>query len=318
MSKSLLFAFLAVLTFNVPAQDYPSRPIRLIVPFAPGGGTDILVRILSPRLSASLGQQMVVENRPGASSVIGTGEVVRSAPDGYTLLAVDTSFTVNPSLQPKMPYDSLKDLAPVIHLAAAPVILVVHPSVPAKSVADLVALARSKPGGLSYASGGNGASTHLAGELFKMVAGVDVVHIPYKGTGPAIADVVAGQVQMNFAGISSARQHVDSGRLRAIAVTGARRNSALPDVPTFSEAGLQGVDAGTHWGLLAPAGTPPAVIQKLNAETDRVLQLPEVKARIAELGFDAAGGAPDAWVALIRSEMAKWAKVVKEARIKLD
>lgn len=318
MLKTLLFTVLAAVTFNVPAQDYPSRPIRLIVPFAPGGGTDILVRILAPRLTTSLGQQIVVENRPGASSVIGTGEVVRSAPDGYTLLAVDTSFTVNPSLQPKMPYDSLKDLAPVIHLAAAPVILVVHPSVPAKSVTELVALARSKPGGLSYASGGNGASTHLAGELFKMVAGVDIVHIPYKGTGPAIADVVAGQVQMNFAGISSARQHVDSGRLRAIAVTGARRNSALPDVPTFSEAGLQGVDAGTHWGLLAPAGTPPAVIQKLNAETDRVLQLPEVKARIAELGFDAAGGAPDAWVALIRSEMAKWAKVVKEARIKLD
>jgi tripartite-type tricarboxylate transporter receptor subunit TctC len=317
MLKTLLIALLAALAFDVPAQDYPSRPIRLIVPFAPGGGTDILVRILSPRLSTSLGQQIVVENRPGASSVIGTGEVVRSAPDGYTLLAVDTSFTVNPSLQPKMPYDSLKDLSPVIHLAAAPVILVVHPSVAAKSVADLVALAKAKPGGLSYASGGNGASTHLAGELFKMVAGVDVVHIPYKGTGPAIADVVAGQVQMNFAGISSARPHVEGGRLRAIAVTGARRNSALPDVPTFSEAGLQ-VDAGTHWGLLAPAGTPPAVIRKLNAETDRVLQLPEVKARIAELGFEAAGGAPEAWAALIRSEMAKWAKVVKEARIKLD
>ena len=308
---------LAALTFSVSAQDYPSRPVRVIVPFAPGGGTDILVRILSPRLSASLGQQIVVENRPGASSIIGTGEVVRSAPDGYTILAVDTSFTVNPSLQPKMPYDSLKDLAPVIHLAAAPVILVMHPSVPAQSVKELVALAKAKPGGLAYASGGNGASTHLAGELFKMVAGVDIVHIPYKGTGPAIADVVAGQVQMNFAGISSARPHVESGRLRAIAVTGDKRNPALPDVPTFAESGLA-VDAGTHWGLLAPAATPAAVIRKINAEVDRVLQQPEVKARIAELGFDAAGGSPEAWAALIRSEMAKWAKVVKEARIKLD
>ncbi len=308
---------LAALTFSASAQDYPSRPVRVIVPFAPGGGTDILVRILAPRLSASFGQQIVVENRPGASSIIGTDLVVKSPPDGYTLLAVDTSFTVNPSLQAKMPYDSLKDLAPVIHLAAAPVILVIHPSVPAKSVKELVALAKAKPGGLAYASGGNGASTHLAGELFKMVAGVDIVHVPYKGTGPAIADVVAGQVQMNFAGISSARQHVESGRLRAIAVTGDKRNPALPDVPTFAESGLP-VDAGTHWGLLAPAGTPAAVIAKVNAETDRALRLAEVKARIAELGFDAAGGSPEAWAALIRSEMVKWAKVVKEARIKLD
>ena len=317
MLKIFVAAALSWFAFSAPAQDYPSRPVRVIVPFAPGGGTDILVRILAPRLSASLGQQVVVENRPGASSIIGTGEVVRSAPDGYTLLAVDTSFTVNPSLQAKMPYDSLKDLTPVIHLAAAPVILVIHPSVPAKSVKELVALARAKPGGLAYASGGNGASTHLAGELFKMVAGVDIVHVPYKGTGPAIADVVAGQVQMNFAGISSARQHVESGRLRPIAVTGDKRNPALPEVPTFAESGLT-VDAGTHWGLLAPAGTPTAVIAKVNAETDRALQLAEVKARIAELGFDAAGGSPEAWAALIRSEMAKWAKVVKEARIKLD
>ena len=317
MLKIFLAAAFSSFAFCASAQDYPSRPVRVIVPFAPGGGTDILVRILAPRLSASLGQQVVVENRPGASSIIGTGEVVRSAPDGYTLLAVDTSFTVNPSLQAKMPYDSLKDLAPLIHLAAAPVILVIHPSVPAKSVKELVALARAKPGGLAYASGGNGASTHLAGELFKMVAGVDIVHVPYKGTGPAIADVVAGQVQMNFAGISSARQHVESGRLRAIAVTGDKRNPALPEVPTFAESGLS-VDAGTHWGLLAPAGTPAAVIAKVNAETDRALRLAEVKARIAELGFDAAGGSPEAWAALIRSEMVKWARVVKEARIKLD
>ena len=235
MLRTFLLALASALACGASAQDYPSRPIRLIVPFAPGGGTDILIRILAPKLGAALGQQLVVENRPGASSIIGTELVARSAPDGYTLLAVDTSFTVNPSLQPKLPYDSLKDLAPVIHLAAAPVILVLHPSVPAQSAKELVALAKSQPGALAYASGGNGASTHLAGELFKMVAGIDIVHVPYKGTGPAIADVVAGQVQMNFAGISSARPFVEAGRLRAIAVTGARRNPALPDVPTFAD-----------------------------------------------------------------------------------
>ena len=318
MLRTFLLALASALACGASAQDYPSRPIRLIVPFAPGGGTDILIRILAPKLGATLGQQLVVENRPGASSIIGTELVARSAPDGYTVLAVDTTFTVNPSLQPKLPYDSLKDLAPVIHLAAAPVILVLHPSVPAQTVKELVALAKSKPGALAYASGGNGASTHLAGELFKMVAGVDIVHVPYKGTGPAIADVVAGQVQMNFAGISSARPFVESGRLRAIAVTGARRNPALPEAPTFAEAGLPGVDAGTHWGLLVPAGTPADVIGKLNVQTDRVLQQPDVKARIAELGFEAAGGTPEAWAALVRAEMTKWARVVKEARIKID
>src|SRR5205814_4342465 len=209
----------------------------------------------------------------------------------------------------------LKDLAPVIHLAAAPVILVLHPSVPAQSVKQLVALAKSKPGALAYASGGNGASTHLAGELLKMVAGVDIVHVPYKGTGPAIADVVAGQVQMNFAGISSARPFVEAGRLRAIAVTGARRNPALPDVPTFAETGLPGVDAGTHWGLLVPAGTPADVIGKFNVQTDRVLQQPDVKACIAELGFDGAGGSPEAWAAVVPAEMATGGRSGQRVRV---
>ncbi len=311
---AIAFAFGALAS----AQDYPTRPIRLIVPFAPGGGTDILARVLAPKLSEGLGQQIVIDNRPGASSIIGTDIVAKATPDGYTLLAVDTSFTVNPSLQPKLPYDSLKDLAPVVHLASAPVILVVHPSVPAKTVKELVALAKSKPGALSYASGGNGASTHLAGELFKMVAGVDIVHVPYKGTGPAIADVVAGQVQMNFAGISSARQLVEAGRLRAIAVTGDKRNPAMPDVPTFAEAGLPGVDAGTNWGMFAPAGTPPAIIAKLNAQVNRALHLPDVKARVTELGYDIGGGTPEDWARLERSEMDKWAKVVKQAGIKID
>ncbi|HZQ61724.1 MAG TPA: tripartite tricarboxylate transporter substrate binding protein [Casimicrobiaceae bacterium] len=300
------------------AQNYPNHPIRLVVPFAPGGGTDILARLLAPKVGEALGQQIVIDNRPGASSIIGTELVARAAPDGYTLLEVDTSFAVNPSLQPKLPYDSLKDLAPVIHLAAAPVLLVVHPSVPAKTLKELVALAKAKPGSLSYASGGNGASTHLAGELFKMVAGVDIVHVPYKGTGPAIADVVAGQVQMNFAGISSGRAFVESGRLRALAVTGDKRNPAMPDVPTFTEAGFPGVDAGTNWGLFAPAGTPAPIIARLNAEFNRALRLPDVQSRITDLGYDAVGGTPEQWAAAERAEIEKWAKVVKAAHIKID
>jgi tripartite-type tricarboxylate transporter receptor subunit TctC len=195
---------------------------------------------------------------------------------------------------------------------------VIHPSVPAKTLKELVALAKAKPGSIAYASGGNGASTHLAGELFKMVAGVDIVHVPYKGTGPAIADVVAGQVQMNFAGISSARQFVESGRLRAIAVTGERRNAAMPDVPTFAEAGYPGVDAGTNWGMFAPAGTPRDVIAKVNAEVNRALQLPDVKTRVTELGYEVGGGTPEDWAQLARAETDKWTKVVREAHIKID
>ncbi|MEO5784375.1 MAG: tripartite tricarboxylate transporter substrate binding protein, partial [Casimicrobiaceae bacterium] len=313
-----LGAVLLPWTAAAQAQSYPNRPVRLIVPFAPGGGTDILMRILAPKLSEALGQPIVIDNRPGASSIIGTELVAKAPADGYTLLAVDTSYSVNPSLHAKLPYDSVKDLAPVIHLASAPVILVVHPSVPAKSVKELVALGKAKPGSLAYASGGNGASTHLAGELLKMVAGIDAVHVPYKGTGPAIADVVAGQVQMNFAGISSARQFVESGRLRAIAVTGDKRNPAMPDVPTFAESGYPGVDAGTNWGLFAPAGTPPEVVARLNTELNRVLQMPEVKSRVADLGYDVGGGTPEAWAARARADTEKWAKVVKQAGIKID
>jgi len=315
---ALALACAGTLATGAQAQNYPNHPLRLVVPFAPGGGTDILARLVAPKVGDALGQQIVIDNRPGASSIIGTELVTRAAPDGYTLLAVDTSFAVNPSLQPKLPYDSLKDLAPVIHLAAAPVLLVVHPSVPAKTLKELVALAKTKPGLLAYASGGNGASTHLAGELFKMVAGVDIVHVPYKGTGPAIADVVAGQVQMNFAGISSGRSFVEAGRLRALAVTGETRNPAMPDVPTFTEAGFPGVDAGTNWGLFAPAGTPPAIIARLNTEFNRALRLPDVQSRITDLGYEAVGGTPEQWAAAERAEMDKWAKVVKAAHIKID
>lgn len=308
----------AVVPATAHADTWPTKPVRIVVPFAPGGGTDILARILAPRVAAGLGQQIVIENKPGASSIIGTEQVVKSTPDGYTLMMVDTSFMVNPGLQPKLPYDSLKDLVPVVHAAAAPVILVVHASVPVKSIAELVALAKAKPGTLAYASGGNGASTHLAGEQFKIVAGVDLIHIPYKGTAPAIADVIGGQVPMIFAGISTARQQVEAGKLRALAITGSRRNAAMPDVPSFSEVGMPGVDCGSDWGMLAPAGTPREIVLRMNAEMNKALQIPEVRSRVIELGYEVAGGPPEAYAALIQRDIAKWTRVVKEAGIKVD
>jgi tripartite-type tricarboxylate transporter receptor subunit TctC len=300
------------------AQTYPAKPVRIVVPFGAGGGTDNLVRIFAPKLGEFFGQQVVVDNRPGASAMIGTELVVRAAPDGYTLVVTDTSLTVNPSLYRKMPYDTVKDLAPVILAASAPVILVSHPSLPVKSVQELVALARSRKGELNYASGGIGASTHLGGELLKQEAKIELTHVPYKGTGPAIADVVAGQVTVMFSGISSAKQFVQAGRMRALAVTGERRNPAMPDVVTFKEAGLPGVDAGTYWGALAPAATPRELILRINREIERALQVPEVKSRLVDLGYEVIGGAPERYADNIRIELAKWDRVVKAAGVKLD
>jgi tripartite-type tricarboxylate transporter receptor subunit TctC len=300
------------------AQGYPAKPVRIVVPFGTGGGTDNLVRIFAPRLGEFLGQQVVVDNRPGASAMIGTELVVRAAPDGYTLVVTDTSLTVNPSLYRKMPYDTMKDLAPVILAASAPVILVSHPSLPVKSVPELVALARARKGELNYASGGIGASTHLGGELLKQEAKIELTHVPYKGTGPAIADVVAGQVTIMFSGISSAKQFVQAGRMRALAVTGERRNPAMPDVVTFKEIGLPGVDAGTYWGALAPAATPRELVQRINREIERALQVPEVRSRLVDLGYEVIGGPPERYADNIRVELAKWDRVVKAAGVKLD
>ena len=300
------------------AQGYPSRPVRFIVPFAPGGGTDILVRVVSPRLSETLGQQIVVDNRPGGGSQIGSELVARAAPDGYLLLVVDSAFTVNPSLYAKMPYHNEKDFTPISLLASAPVIMVVHPSVPAKTVKELVALAKARPAQVNFASGGTGSSTHLGVELLKSVAGIDLVHIPYKGTGPAVADVLAGQVTMMFAGISSVKQHVNVGRMRAIAVTGERRSSAMPEVPTFNEAGLRGVDSGTYWGLLGPPGMPRDAVTVMSGAVAKVLRLPDITQRLVELGFDPIGSTPEQFAANIRSETEKWALVIKSAGFKLE
>jgi tripartite-type tricarboxylate transporter receptor subunit TctC len=301
-----------------PAQTYPAKAIRVIVPFAPGGGTDILTRTITPKLSEALGQQLVIDNRAGGGSTIGSEMVAKGPADGYTLLMVDTSFTTNPSLYSKLPYDSTRDFAPVSLMAAAPVILIVHPSVPVRTVKEFVALAKAKPGQLNFASGGPGSSTHLGGELLKLVANIDLVHIPYKGTGPAVADVLGGQVVMMFAGISSVKQHVAVGRLRAIAVTGEKRSPAMPEVPTFIESGLKGVDSGTYWGCLAPAATPKEVVNKVSITMAGVIKLPDIQARLVDLGFDPIGGTPEQFAANIKSETDKWARVIKNARVKLD
>src|ERR1041385_4028788 len=312
-------ALLAVLLGAAPAlpQSYPVRPIRLAVPFGAGGGTDNLARIIEPLVTKALGVPLVIENRPGGGSTIGMDQVAKAAPDGYTLVMTDTSIAVNPSLKP-LPYDTINDFAPVSLLATAPVILVAHPSVPAKTLAEFVALAKQKPGEFNYASGGIGASTHLGGELLKFVAGIDVKHVPYKGTGPAMNDLISGHVQVMFSGISSARPFMDAGTLRALAVTGEARNAAVPDVPTFAEAGLPGVTASTYWGVLAPKGTPQEIVDRLSAEFARAVRDPEVVKRIGELGYLPIGGGPSDYAANIRSEIAKWAPVIKAANIKAE
>lgn len=315
----IVFSVLAATTVSLAqAQSYPTRPIRIIIPLAAGGGTDTLTRIMSPKLSEALGQQIIVDNRPGAGTIIGTEAAVKAAPDGYTLLNVDAAFSSNPSLRSKLPYDSLKDLAPVSLLASAPVVMVVHYSIPARSLKELIALAKAKPGQLNFAVGGYGSGTHMGVELFRLAAKVDVTIIPYKGGGPAIADVIAGQVAMLFSGVPSVKQHIATGRLRPIAVTGAKRNSALPDVPTFDEAGLKGIDAISYWGTLAPAAVPRDIVNQLSAASAKTLQVPEVRKRLVDLGYDPIGGAPEAYAENLRSEMGKWAKVVKASGIRIE
>jgi len=314
-----LYALVAAVLSAGPvlAQTYPTRPIRLVVPFGTGGGTDNLARIIEPLVTKALGQPLVIENRAGGGSTIGMDVVAKAAPDGYTLVMTDTSIAVNPSLKP-LPYDTINDFAPVSLLATAPVILVAHPSVPAKTLQEFIALAKAKPGELNYASGGIGASTHLGGELLKFVAGIDVKHVPYKGTGPAMNDLIGGHVQVMFSGISSARPYLDAGTLRALAVTGDARNAAVPDVPTFAEAGLPGVTASTYWGVLAPKGTPKEIVDRLSAEFAKAVREPGVVKRIGELGYLPIGGGPSDYAGNINSEIAKWAPVIKAANIKAE
>jgi tripartite-type tricarboxylate transporter receptor subunit TctC len=298
--------------------DYPSKPLRLIVPFSPGGGTDTLGRVINQKLSEALGQQVVMDNRPGAGANIGAEIAAKSAPDGYTLLMVTISHAINASLYSKLNYNLATDFAPITLLATTPHILVVHPSVPAKSVRELIALAKASPGKLDYGSSGSGSSAHLAAALFGNMAGVKMNHIPYKGGGPAVIALIGGEVSVGFPTMPSVIQHVKSGKLRGLAVTTAQRSPSTPDLPTMDAAGVPGYEMGSWYGLLAPAGTPKEIIARLNAETVRLLKLPDVKERLDAAGFEPLVSTSEQYAAFTQREIEKWAKVVKTSGARID
>ncbi len=315
-----LLAALAIValpcTLPALAQTYPSKPVRVIVAFSPGGYVDLCTRLVASPLSTALGQQVVVENRAGAGGIVGTELVARAVPDGHTL-TVGSAGThgVNQSLYPKLPYNVLRDFQPVARLSDAPNILAVHPSLPVHSVKDLIALARAHPGEITYASAGAGTSTHLAAVLFEHLAQVKLVHIAYKGGGPAMIDVVAGQVPVTFATAASVSPHTKSGRLRGLAITGGRRSALLPDLPTIAESGLPGYEMLNWLGLFAPAGTPRAVVERLSAEVIRIVRLPEVSERLNAQGAEPAPLATEEFTAFVKSEIEKWSKVVAATRM---
>lgn len=298
------------------AQGYPSRPVRLIVPTSPGGGTDISARMLAPKLSEYLGQQIVVDNRPGASTMIGVELVARAVPDGYTLLMGISSLAIAPYIQTKVPYDAVKDFAPVSQVVVLPNLMVSHPSLPARAVKELVAFARTRPGQINFAAGSVGSNPHLAMELFLSMTGLKMVHVPYKGQGPALIDLMAGHVSLSMANMLSALPHVKNGRLRAIGVTGAKRASIAPDVPTIAEAGVPGYEVVQWFGILAPAHTPRDIIIRLHASIVRAVQDPAIRERFSSDGADTIGSTPEEFAAVIRADLGKWSKVIKDAGIR--
>ena len=300
------------------AQSYPVKPIRIIVPYSPGGSTDGVFRILAPRLTEILGQSVVVENRPGGSSTIGLDIAAKSPPDGYTLGVPNITFGANPSLMKKMPFDTEKDLVPVSLVSIVTLVLAVHPSVPARSVKQLIALAKAKPGSLNYGSAGNASANHLATERFNYMAGIKMVHIPYKGGGPAVISIVGGETAILFATIPSSIQHFQTGKLIPLGVSSLKRNVALPDVPSIAEAAIPGFEAIEWNGVVVPVGTPPAVIGRLHQALAKALSIPEVKERIVSLGADPVGSSPEEFAAFIKKEIATWAKVVKEVGITVE
>jgi len=317
MAAGALLATFALLSHA--QAPYPTKPIRIVVPFPAGGTTDILARAVAQKLTETLGQSVVVDNRPGAGGNIGAELVAKSPPDGYTLLMGTVgTHAINPSLYAKMPYDHVKDFVPVILVAGVPNVLVVNPSVPANSVQELIAYIKANPGKVNFASSGSGTSIHLSGELFKTMAGVSMTHVPYKGSTPALTDLMGGQVQLMFDNLPSSLPQIKAGKLRALAVTSAQRASALPDVPTVAEAGLPGFEASSWFGLLAPAGTPKDIVTKLNAEVAKWLATPEAREKLASQGAIAAGQSPDDFTRHIAAETAKWQKVVKESGAKVD
>jgi len=313
----------AGLSFSVSARaqvadTYPSKPLRLILPFPPGGGTDILGRIISERLAAQLGQPVVVENRGGAGGNLGAEAAARAAPDGYTIVLVAPSLAISPSLYSKLAYDPIKDFAPVSLVATVPNVMVTHASVPANTLAEFIALAKTRPGAMNFGSGGSGTSNHLAGELFNIVAGVKLVHVPYKGVNLAMNDVLSGQLQMVVIGIPAAAPHIRAGKLRALAVIAPQRAAALPEVPTAAEAGLPGFEVTTWYGVLAPAGTARNIVTRLNSELVKAMHAPELRGRLEAMATDPLTSTPEEFAELIRREIEKWGKVVREAGLKAD
>ena len=317
----LLACAVLIAGFGAPhaaAQAWPSKPIRMVVPFAPGGATDIIGRLVALKLGQRLGQPIVIENKPGAGTTIGNAAVAKAEPDGYTLLFAPTPFVITQALYPTLPYDGTRDFAPVALLAVSPFILVVNDALPARNIADLVNLAKAKPGALTFCSAGSGSVPHLAGELFKLNAGVDIVHVPYKGGGPAITDLVGGQVNMMFATPIEVMQHVQSGKLRVLATTASRRLPSLPDVPTVEEGGVPQFEVYAFFGILAPAGTPRDIVDRIAGEAERVMADPEVRQRFAEQSAEARVLPPAAFTTFLAAEKAKWANVVKRSGAKLD
>jgi tripartite-type tricarboxylate transporter receptor subunit TctC len=313
-----ILMLLAVAATGAAAQTYPAKSVRVIVPYAAGGGTDTVARFVAQQITPQWGQQMIVDNRPGAATNIGTEAVVKAPPDGYTLLMGGAANAINMTLLKKVSYDTTKDLAPIILCTIGANILSIHPSLPAKTVRDVIQLAKARPGQLNFASAGVGSSNHMAGELFKMMANIDIVHVAYKGNTPAMADAVGGHVEMVFAGITATIPFMKSNRLRAIAVSSKTRFPALPDLPTFHESGVPGFETSTWFGLLAPAGTPSAIIAKVNGDVGKILASSDMRERLISMGQVAGGDSPEAFGKFIREEIARYAKIIKGAGIPLQ
>ena len=316
-----LVAFAGVIAGgSTPAQDYPTKPIRMVVGFPPGGGTDVMARLVTPKMTEAWGQQVVIDNRAGATGIIGTDLVAKAVPDAYTLLMGHVATNaIAWSLFAKLPFDPAKDFTPITRVSSVPHILVVHPSLDVRTVKELIALAKAKPGQFTFPSAGNGSTPHLAGEIFKTMTGVNLVHIPYKGTGQSLQDLLGGQVQVGFDTTAAEITYVKAGRLRPLAVTTAKRIGSLPDVPTVAESGVPGYEVTTWYGLFAPAGTPTAVVRKIFAETVRIVRLPEIKERLDGMGTEETTNAsPEEFAALVKTDIAKYAKVVKAAGLRID
>lgn len=313
--SAIALAAFSTPAFSQDAAKYPVRPIRVIVPFAPGGGLDITARLIGQKLTEKWGQNIVVDTRPGAATIVGTEIASKAAPDGYTLLMITTTFAINPGLRSKLPYDPFKDFTPVTQLNSQPNVIVVAPSFAGKSVKDLIALAKSKPGEMTFASPGAGSAPHLSAEMFQRQAGVKMIHVPYKGIPPAVTDVLGGRVAMLFTTTISAAPHIKAGKLRAVAITSAKRQPSMPDVPTVGET-LPGYRAEAFQGMVAPAGVPQAIVNKIAAEVVRIVRLPDVAERFQLDGAEAVGSTPKEFAAFLKAEMQKWSKVIRDAGIK--